>query len=758
MDLLIYGALGKICLFLFAYLMNVYMGLKKTIYISVVLLFIQGIVLAQENNELSELRHKAAKVKDLDAYCEVCKYLYEMGSGADLLLIYADSIRQLAIRDKSLDCFLESYNWSSEAYFMKGDFSKGFSLKYKTLVLAENARRIGDALILCSDIGYYYNVCARYDSARYYFNKGMQLAEKTPLLADRYRTMLTNYASSYLFEGKMDSALVYTLQAKERSAADKDTAMLIENLNQLGTIYRRKKDLEQCIASFESALHLCEAQNNFRTAAYIYGNIATAYCDWKRPKDAIPFSEKAMEYALKLGNHQMIGVCYVNLGAIMCNISGRREEGIAVLQKAIPILEEVNNRRRLCEVYSYLINAYRQNGQQKAAMDYLGKLDKLAHELKTDVEHYRYYKSKAPLLQMGGRYAEATDYYLRMINMLENGYRDPMDYEHYMRLAECYRALRKDAAAYDCLYKAYALRDSSFHFEYTEQLSDYSVKYHTKEKELEIIRLRKNELEREAELLKRRIIFGSVLALLVIVMLFMLYIRLRQQVRIARLAKIASEKEQQFLVLQKDTEQRLTRKYIDGLESERQRMATELHDDVCNSLLALEMNVCSLPEVKDGRMDGQLKQLETIRQRLRNMSHELMPPAFQYATIDEMLSDYVLHLTLPEGMKAEYSSTEGVDWHKIPQKVGFEFYRIVQEAVSNALKYSAASCIRVRLEWQDGLLSVLIADDGRGFEPNKKTNGVGLRTLLQRADAVGAKVELDSGIGNGVQVKVTVLV
>ena len=238
----------------------------------------------------------------------------------------------------------------------------------------------------------------------------------------------------------------------------------------------------------------------------------------------------------------------------------------------------------------------------------------------------------------------------------------------------------------------------------------------------------------------------------------MLYIRLRQQVRIARLAKIASEKEQQFLVLQKDTEQRLTRKYIDGLESERQRMATELHDDVCNSLLALEMNVCSLPEVKDGRMDGQLKQLETIRQRLRNMSHELMPPAFQYATIDEMLSDYVLHLTLPEGMKAEYSSTEGVDWHKIPQKVGFEFYRIVQEAVSNALKYSAASCIRVRLEWQDGLLSVLIADDGRGFEPNKKTNGVGLRTLLQRADAVGAKVELDSGIGNGVQVKVTVLV
>lgn len=722
------------------------------------LLFLQAVVLqGQEADKLSTLRRQAAVDKDLKGYSAICNYFYSEEENPDLLSLYADSILQLGIRTKSPDCFIEYYIWKSEVSFTKGNFADGYALKRKAIALAEKMKKDRYIVGCSSDMGYYFNVDARYDSARYYFRKGMLVSEDRPQMGAEYRTMLTNYASSFLFEGRTDSALVYTLQAKERSSADKDTAMLIENLNQLGTIYRRQKNLEKCISSFESALHLCEAQNNFKTAAYIYGNIATAYCDWKRPKDAIPFSEKAVEYALKLGNHQMIGICYINLGAIMCNISGRREEGITVLQKAIPILEEVNNRRRLCEAYSYLINAYRQNGQQKTAMDYLGKLDKLAHELKTDVEHYRYYKSKAPLLQMSGRYAEATDYYLRMINMLENGYRDPMDYEHYMRLAECYRALRKDAVAYDYLYKAYALRDSSFHVEYTEQLSDYSVKYHTKEKELEIIRLRKNELEREAELLKRRIIFGSVFALLVIVMLFMLYIRLRQQVRIARLAKIASEKEQQFLVLQKDTEQRLTRKYIDGLESERQRMATELHDDVCNNLLALEMDVRALPEVEKGAMNDQLKQLGNIRQRLRNMSHELMPPAFQYATIDEMLSDYVLHLTLPVEMKAEYSSTEGVDWRIVPQEVGFEFYRIVQEAVSNAVKYSGDSCLKVDLELEEKRLTVQVVDDGRGFDVNKKHNGVGLRTILKRAETIGADVELNSGTGEGVRIKVTVL-
>lgn len=733
------------------------MRLIKTL--CMLLLFLQaGNLQARKADELYALRCKAAVDKDLAGYSAVCHYLYSKEENPDLLSLYADSILQLGLRDKSTDCFIEYYAWRSEAAFIRGDFAEGYALKRKAISLAEKGKKADYIADCSSDMGYYFNVDARYDSARHYFRKGMEVSEHRSEMGDKYRTMLTNYASSFLLEGKTDSALIYTLQAEKRSTMDRDTAMLIENLNQLGTIYRRKKDLEHCIASFEKALRLCEAQNNFRTAAYIYGNIATAYCDWKRPADAISFSEKAVEYALKLGNRQMIGICYVNLGAIQCNVASMREEGIATLLKAVPVLEEVNNRRRLCEAYSYLANAFRMKGRQDTAMAYLDRLDKLAGELKTDVEHYRYYRVKAPLTQANGQYNKAADYYLRMIKMLQGGYRDTQDYESYKGLSECYRALHKDAMAYDYLKKAYVLRDSSFHKEYTEQLSDYSVKYQTKEKELEIVRLRQHELERKAESAKRREQFGIVLGLLVLALFAMVYARQRQKVHIARLAGAAAEKERQFLELQKETEHRLACKYIDGLESERQRMATELHDDVCNNLLALEMNVRSLPEVENGTMDEQLGQLESIRQRLRNMSHELMPPAFQYATIDEMLSDYILHLNLPGGMKAEYFSTEGVDWHKIPQEIGFEFYRIVQEAVSNALKYSSASLVRVSLEWEAGQLSVQVVDDGKGFEPNKKTGGAGLRTMLQRADAVGAKVELNSGTGNGVQLKVTVLV
>lgn len=96
--------------------------------------------------------------------------------------------------------------------------------------------------------------------------------------------------------------------------------------------------------------------------------------------------------------------------------------------------------------------------------------------------------------------------------------------------------------------------------------------------------------------------------------------------------------------MQKDTEQRLTRKYIDGLESERERMASELHDDVCNSMLALELEFRDMPSDISKELKPHLEVLSGLRERLRTLSHELMPPVFQYATIDEMLADYIFHL------------------------------------------------------------------------------------------------------------------
>ena len=92
----------------------------------------------------------------------------------------------------------------------------------------------------------------------------------------------------------------------------------------------------------------------------------------------------------------------------------------------------------------------------------------------------------------------------------------------------------------------------------------------------------------------------------------------------------------------------------------------------------------------------------------------------------------------------------------VPQKIGFEFYRIVQEAVSNAVKYADASIIQVILTLEENKLSVFIGDDGKGFDMYKKVKGIGLRTILQRAETIEAKVELNSVSCKGTNIEVTV--
>jgi signal transduction histidine kinase len=164
---------------------------------------------------------------------------------------------------------------------------------------------------------------------------------------------------------------------------------------------------------------------------------------------------------------------------------------------------------------------------------------------------------------------------------------------------------------------------------------------------------------------------------------------------------------------------RLTRRYIDGLESERARLSKELHDGVCNDLLAIEM-----------RMGGN-SELQQARENVRHLSHELMPPVFQYAGINEILGDYLGR----QGVK--YTVSADANWAAIPQKMAFELYRIVQEAVGNALKHAGAKTIEVSVDITPHRLKLIVKDDGRGME-----HGTEPRLVKERVESIGGVLEI----------------
>lgn len=200
-----------------------------------------------------------------------------------------------------------------------------------------------------------------------------------------------------------------------------------------------------------------------------------------------------------------------------------------------------------------------------------------------------------------------------------------------------------------------------------------------------------------------------VLALITIVLLLIRY-RSRQRIHegMLQIAKLKQqeteltvelqkakleEREREFQALVHEAQQRKVQYYLEGLEVERNRLAKELHDNVSNELLAIKMKIADGTSSREEVLDT----LQALQTEVRGISHDLMPPVFKYASLSEILQDYVYQRNQSgqTELTLVLEPEEGFD--HLSQKVALEIYRIVQEATGNALKHAQATHIKIIL-------------------------------------------------------------
>ncbi|MDE6008703.1 MAG: hypothetical protein K2G90_05800 [Muribaculaceae bacterium] len=274
--------------------------------------------------------------------------------------------------------------------------------------------------------------------------------------------------------------------------------------------------------------------------------------------------------------------------------------------------------------------------------------------------------------------------------------------------------------------------------EKTESLRDLTVKYETKETELA---LAQSEAKRANTLMW---LFASLGILLLGVILFVIYAGRQRRRRLQR--------EIEFANLRADIGRQLTAQYVEGLENERRRMSRELHDGVCNDLLAIQMNM------KSGQAAERTAELiDTCRESVRRISHELMPPEFAYASIDEVVRFFIgkQHDAHKDKVNLTYeSSITDADWSDVPDAVALEVYRIIQEGVGNAIKHSGASRIDVSLKISGSELEAQIRDNGVYRSSGRR--GLGLDSMRKRAAAIKGNLTVDTLPQDGTTVRLEV--
>jgi signal transduction histidine kinase len=197
-----------------------------------------------------------------------------------------------------------------------------------------------------------------------------------------------------------------------------------------------------------------------------------------------------------------------------------------------------------------------------------------------------------------------------------------------------------------------------------------------------------------------------------------------------------------------------------AVAAERNRLARDLHDAVTQTLFSTSLIADVLPRLWERDRNEAWRRLGELRQltrgalaEMRTLLLELRPATLTEVGIDELLRQLTEAIT----GQARVPITLTVDGQcRLPPDVQIALYRIAQEALNNVARHANASQVAVCLQCRADQIELRISDDGQGFEPSRAAlEHLGLGIMRERAETIGAALQIESQPGFGTQVAIT---
>ena len=204
----------------------------------------------------------------------------------------------------------------------------------------------------------------------------------------------------------------------------------------------------------------------------------------------------------------------------------------------------------------------------------------------------------------------------------------------------------------------------------------------------------------------------------------------------------------------------LAREVVQSQEDERARLARELHDGVSQALVATKLLIESAqhdPTSSARLQELALKRLNSTLAEVRHLSHALRPALLDTLGLPAALQHLASEFDAAVGTHFDVTvAGEEVD---LPDAVKTALFRIAQEALNNAARHAHAATVGLTLRFErDGGLALEVTDDGQGFDADAAQavadRGLGLRSMRERADALGARLSLTTAPGAGCRLAV----
>ena len=195
-------------------------------------------------------------------------------------------------------------------------------------------------------------------------------------------------------------------------------------------------------------------------------------------------------------------------------------------------------------------------------------------------------------------------------------------------------------------------------------------------------------------------------------------------------------------------------KLEEGRLKERHRISEDLHDGVLGKIFGTRLGLGFL-NIKGDTITIEkhkyyIDELQNIEKEIRTISHELKNEILSSKEdFSKIIEDLIEKKTKLDGLEYDFYCSQNIFWDSINDDIKINFYRILQEAIQNIIKYAKASSVEVSIDRDKDQLELFIKDNGIGFDIHDKRKGIGLKNMESRAKKLQGILKVNSIKNNG---------
>ncbi len=572
-----------------------------------------------------------------------------------------------------------------------------------------------------------------------------------PILKDKNRHLKgLNYLGRYFMEKEIpDSTIYYGNKIYELSIRKTDSlsyAMLSKAYNMLaigygfkgltgirGQYHLKGLDLyEKKLVSEEVSVH------------HIRG-LADYYSDEGEYDKAIPLYKKSIE--IDKNNHT-IYFAYNNLGQIYTK-KGQYEDALFYLEKAC---KAPNGHKARGYCLESISACYLKMDKLDEAIAYgmlakkiFGNKDLKFILLSENTIGKSYHKKKM--------YPKAIAIYEKLLKKVQaRGFID-IEIEILENLSQSLIAQNNIQKADQYTIQRYRLKDSLVQIQKNKENKELEVKFQIlqKEKEIELLKkdqqLKENQLASEKKL--KQLIFVAFLIVLVssIILLIVYYQKLVAKNKLSKKQQEINGEKINTLI--KEQELKLIRAAIEAQNTERIRIAQDLHDSIGGNLAAIKLQFDSTLNNNNNEFNIIKGQIDETYHLIRRISHNLMPEKFYQNKFTYLVKEYLDEIGNAHDLTIVFNVFPETEINNMHEKLSVEIFRIIQELLINTLKHAKAKNVNIQIDLLDDIICLIFEDNGIGFNVENNHEGIGLQNIRNRLAKLDGTLKIDSVLNRG---------